>query len=415
MGKIAYITARTPFGKGEEFLIAEMLAFKKLGARLTIIPRNKGKGLFHSEGKDLVGHTILMPLIDFKIMNFFLKYVVVNPITIAKLLTEIVFKARNGRIALQNIAVLFKSLYIANFLVKESVFHIHAHWGTSTSTMAYIISKLTGIPWSLTVHSGDILENNLLKLKVSTAIFVRCISEYGKSLLLGIIGKEFENKISVLHMGLRCPDHIYVPSLRNNPFTIIVVAGLILIKGHKYMVDACSLLRERGIKSFRCIFCGEGYLRHKLQEYIKKKGLSDCIELVGFFPHEELINLYKKRKIDAAVLCSIKMKDGESEGIPVSLMEAMSYKIPVIATQTGGIPELIGDGSGIMVKERDAEAIANSIEKLIVDTDFYIELANKGRQKVEENFNVYTNVQRLLDCLKSNENHIRNEKDSCVG
>jgi glycosyltransferase involved in cell wall biosynthesis len=106
--------------------------------------------------------------------------------------------------------------------------------------------------------------------------------------------------------------------------------------------------------------------------------------------------MYKERIVDILILPSINTGNGEFEGIPVSLMEAMAFGIPVISTDTGGIPELIGDGSGIMVKEKDPEAIAVSIEKLMNDKPYYDFISERGRKKIERDFNVSIISKELL-------------------
>ncbi len=89
-----------------------------------------------------------------------------------------------------------------------------------------------------------------------------------------------------------------------------------------------------------------------------------------------------------------------NEGIPVALMEAMAYGIPVISTNTGGIPELIGDGSGIMVEEKNAEAIADALERLIKDRDYRYEIGRMGRLRVEKEFDIEKNVRDLIELIK---------------
>ena len=101
------------------------------------------------------------------------------------------------------------------------------------------------------------------------------------------------------------------------------------------------------------------------------------------------------------ILPSITTDKGEHEGIPVTLMEAMAYGIPVISTKTGGIPELIGDGSGIMVEEKNAKAIADAIERLMLDRNFYHILSLKGREKILKEFSIKENAKNLLSLFKA--------------
>jgi len=262
--------------------------------------------------------------------------------------------------------------------------------------MAYVFSKITGIPWSFTLHRWDIGENNMLKEKVRTAKFVRCISEDGKNKLLSIIGREYEEKVKVIHMGVEIPEEILQLHKNRDFFTIVTPANLLEVKGHKYLIEACEILVNRGFRNFQCIFYGEGPLREELENIIKDKNLTEFIKLPGAIPHEKLLNMYKNREIDIVILPSIKIDSGEHEGIPVALMEAMAYSIPVISTNTGGILELIGDGSGIMIEEKNSLVLADAIEKLMKDETFREEIGKKGRLKVMREFNLEYIAKHLI-------------------
>lgn len=397
MNKIAYITAKIPFGSGESFILTEMLAMKKLGANLIIVPRDRSHELFHKEAKTLLKDTLLLPWLNIKIAITSFIFAVRNPLLFLRLMYDIAFKSRNIKIAIKNLVILPKSLYLSNILKNISICHIHAHWASTTATMAYVISKITGIPWSFTAHRWDIKENNLLKLKVKSALFTRCISEHGKKMILDRIGQGCEQKIKVIYMGVKLIEPDYSLIKEDNSFIVAVPANLYPVKGHKYLIDACNLLKKRNVENFTCVFYGNGYLKNELKEDIDKKNLASHINLLGQIPNEILMELYKNRKVDVVVLPSINTEDGEHEGIPVSLAEAMAHGVPVISTNTGGIPELIGDGSGIMVKEKDSKAIANAIEKLMKEEIVYDDLIEKGRLKIKTEFNVDTIAKRLIN------------------
>jgi len=401
--KVAYITAQAPWGRGETFIMDEMLAVKESGAELLIIPRNPTREVFHQEAQTLLGNAIWLPLLSPKMFYIFFLSLLTNP-RLWKIMGAIFHHSRNWSIFTKNLIVVPKGAYVAYFFKKKNVAHIHTHWGSTTATMAYIASQLSDIPWSFTLHRWDIKENNMLREKVESSEFVRCISEHGKNELLGIIGKNYGEKIKVIHMGVEVPENIPEHEEKKNnlhKFTIVTPANLLEVKGHKYLIEACSVLINRGIRNFQCIFYGEGPLRAKLENLIEEKGLDDYIKMPGAIPHEKLMMEYENREIDVVILPSIITKSGEHEGIPVALMEAMAYGIPVISTNTGGIPELIGDGSGIIVEEKNAKAIADAIEGLILDKNFYRMLSLKGREKILKEFSIKENVKNLLSLFKT--------------
>ncbi len=396
---LAYITAQAPYGRGESFIIEEMLALRKLGIDLVIVPRNPPKEVFHTDAEKLLGNTVWLPLFSIQMIPPLLKTMILKP-HFWIIIFNILFNSRNLEILIKNLSVVPKAVFISHLFCQMGIQHIHAHWGSTTATMAYIISQLTGISWSFTLHRWDIRENNMLKEKVNTAKFVRCISENGRNELLNTISRKYGNKVKVIHMGVKTPDKISEPNINRDFFTIVTPANLLEVKGHKFLAEACSILIERGIDSFQCIFYGEGPLRTELEKLIQEKGLTEYIKIPGAIPHQELLKIYKNHKVDIVVLPSITTADGEHEGIPVALMEAMAYGIPVISTDTGGIPELIGDGSGIMVEEKNAEAIADALERLIKDKDYRYEIGRKGRLRVEKEFDIEKNVKALIELIK---------------
>jgi colanic acid/amylovoran biosynthesis glycosyltransferase len=406
--KIAYITAQVPWGRGETFIIDEMLAIKKTETELLIIPRNPTKKVFHQEAQALVSDAVWLPLINIKMISVFLISILTKP-RLWKIMSVIFRHSRTWRILVKNLAVLPKGIYIASLLKKKGIEHIHAHWGSTTATMAMVASELTNIPWSFTVHRWDIKENNGLTLKTEKATFVRCISQSGKEEILNIVGDSYKDKIKLIHMGVRIAN-FSTTQFRNSShsdFVISCPANLLPVKGHRFLIEACALLLKWGIKKFKCLIIGDGPLQKKIRQQILKYGLQEHVKLLGRLPHNELMELYRRGKIDTVVLPSIVTEDGAKEGIPVSLMEAMAYGIPVISTNTGGIPELITNGAGILVPPASSEMLARAIKQLIKDEKLRFRLSESGYQQVSTNFNIYRNSIELLHLIKRYSNELK--------
>jgi glycosyltransferase involved in cell wall biosynthesis len=397
--KILYVTAQAPWGERETFLLEEMLRLQDGGTDLLIIPRQPPKTLFHQEAQPLVSSAVWLPLINLKMVAAFFKMLLTRN-SLWKVIKNIIRHSRTPQILIKNLVVLPKGVFIAGTLRGKDIGHIHAHWGSTPSTMAYIIACLTGISWSFTLHRWDIRENNILAEKVSSAEFVRCISRHGAGELTEIVGETFKNKIHIIHLGVRLPKTVAKSKATSGPLTIVVPADLIEVKGHEYLVEAYAILLRQGTSNFRCTFYGEGTLRTKLENLIKEKGLTGHIEMPGSIPHEKLMEKYRSKQIDIVVLPSIVTPEGEHEGIPVSLMEAMAYDVPVISTNTGAIPELLADGAGIIVSEKNPEALAKAIGSLLADAYLRNSAGARGYQHVKEEFNTTTNVARLVAAMK---------------
>ncbi len=394
MKRVAYITVNTPFDWGETFILSELLVMSELGVELVVIPRDARKNIIHAKAKELLRNTITVPWFNVNVVKASLRFIFVRPRQFFRILLKVALHARNTKIAIKNLIVLPKSLYLADVLVKNGISHIHAHWATTPSTMALIISDITGITWSFTAHSLDILDNNILRTKCQQASFVRVISKVKGEEVIDIVQSvHLDRKLKVIHMGVR------LPTLRNyegatDIFVFLCPASLIPIKGHVFLFEACRILLQRGLQ-FRCLLAGPGPLRDEMIALRSRLKLDNFIDFLGLLPNELLINMYEERRVHAVVLPSITVKN-KQEGIPVALMEAMSYGLPVIATETGGIPELLGDGAGLMVAEKDAEALARAMERLMADKSLCLSMGRAGRRKIEKDFDIYVNAKEVL-------------------
>lgn len=398
-GPIAYITAFVPYGDKESFVLEEICAVKKVYDDMVIVPRDLAKGVFSPKACGLVAGTVRLPLLNAGIFLVFLgsffSWRVWN------IMGALIKGSRNFKIGLKNLVVLPKSVYLAGLLKRKQVRHIHAHWAGTTTTMAYIIHCLTKIPYSFTLHRWDIDENNMLKEKVSAACFARCISEKGKKEVLSLVGSDVGAKIQVVHMGVAFFENNAVADICHDPFIVMTPANLAFVKGHQYMIDACRILKERGVR-FQYWIVGDGAREKELKRAVGTAGLADRVVFYGRLPHEELMRMYQGRRVDAVVLPSINTTAGEQEGIPVALMEAMSYGVPVIATNTGAVAELMGNGEGILVGEKDAAALAQAIERLLKDKMLRAQLSRRGREKVKKDFFADGISQRLVALFTAN-------------
>ena len=397
--KVAYITVKAPYGKGEAFVVTEMLEVLEQGVDLVVIPLRPEGRAYHGEVMDEISHRpIRLPLLSGKIIQEFLKAIMVNPASVVLAISSVVRYSRAG-VLLKNLAVIPKGVYLARLLSEMEVKHIHAHWASTPSTCAYIASRLSGILWSFTAHRWDIAENNMLKMKVQSASFVRAISEEGRQEMLKIVGKNWAEKVIVIHMGVSLSRVLAQRErkARHIP-TIVCIANLVEIKGHKYLIEACRILKDKGLR-FRCLLVGDGLERQAIAEQIRTLHIKNQIEMRGALTHGEVQQLLQE-EADIVVLPSIVTDKGEKEGIPVALMEAMSYAVPVVSTTTGGIPELLSNGAGIMVEEKASEELAKALEQLIQDEDHARKIGQRGYCKVAEEFNLKKNVKRLLEIMK---------------
>lgn len=180
------------------------------------------------------------------------------------------------------------------------------------------------------------------------------------------------------------------------PVELVSVARLVEKKGLTYALDAVSRLGDIPVR-YRIV--GDGPLREDLEREILQRGLGDRVELLGWQPRERTQEILREAHIMLAP--SVTAADGDKEGIPVSLMEALAGGLPVIATFHSGIPELIVDGeSGHLVAERDADALLQKLAALIAQPEQWAQLGHAGRARVEAEFDVGALNQRLAGLLE---------------
>jgi len=167
-------------------------------------------------------------------------------------------------------------------------------------------------------------------------------------------------------------------------FQILSIGYLIERKGFEYLIKAVEeVLKVHNNVKLKIV--GSGPLEVRIKKLIKELGLEETIEIIGNVSDEKLLEIYNLS--DLFVLPSIVDSQGNTEGLGVVLLEAMACKLPVIASNIGGIPDIIHDGeTGLLVPEKDSMEISLSIIKLIENEDLRELIALKGYNMVKEHF-----------------------------
>jgi colanic acid/amylovoran biosynthesis glycosyltransferase len=392
--RLAYVTSSFPYGHGEGFLVAEVEELIRQGHELTIVPTFARGPVVH---EDVLR---FLPLVNRE--RLFSPTVFTSAAGEARQSRRQLYAAlasvrqsRNAVTLAKNCAVLPKALWLSALVRELAVEHIHAHWGGTSSTLAMFAADLSGVTWSLTAHRWDIRENNLLSVKADSASFVRAISEDGLRDLERIVGHSRAPR-HLLHMGVMLPDRPGRARKRpvGEPLRVLMPANFLEVKGHRYLIDALGILRERGTRVV-VELAGSGPLHDEIARHVAAAGLVDECVFLGQLSHSVLLESIGSGRWDAVVLASIETASGEKEGIPVALLEAMSHGLPVVATSVGGIPELLEDGAGLLVQPRDPIALADALARLDAEDELRGRIARLGRERVERDFEVTAVVREL--------------------
>lgn len=391
--RIVYLTQRFPFGEGEAFLAPEIEALLAAGHELLIIPRDSTEPLVHDDVGGLLARTRPLPG-GADVATAVIGAVARRPGQAARGFS-VLRHTKPPRRALANALATAQGMWVARLARAWGADHLHAHWAHLTATLAMGASAVSGIPWSFTAHRYDVVLNNLLAEKLRSARFGRFIARQTLALARSLVPPDAMQRAIVLHMGVMLPPvPASEPASRNTP-VVLCPARLIPVKGHRYLIDAAAQLAGRGMR-FELWLAGDGPEGEALGRQIEQLGLSDRVRRMGTVAHAEVLRLYSERAVDCVVLPSLDLGNGLHEGISVALIEAMAYSVPVVATRSGGLPELLEGGAGILVPPADGAALADEIQRLLCSAELRGSLRQAGRRRVEEEFDVEVIARELV-------------------
>jgi glycosyltransferase involved in cell wall biosynthesis len=390
--KILYVTRELPYGMAEAHILPEIASHRTAGWDVWITELRR-TDMTHQQGPELLKRTFDEPLISPRVVLGALIEVLRSPLRVARLAFELTRSGTFKNLA-QNLASFPKALWLAEIIRANKFEHIHVHWAGAPATYASFAAYLAGVPYSMTAHRYDIAQKNLLPWKASHAQFVRVIDEPGADEFHEALGPAGERPL-VIHVGVKVPAE--TAPLRNGvlkPLRIVTGARLVEKKGHAYLFEGIALAKAQGVDVDLDLF-GDGPLENTLATLAQKLDIADRIHFRGVSSHESLLSALRAGVYDVAALPSVTGVDGDKEGIPVFLMEAMAAGIPVLTTPNGGILELAGNGHGVVVPERESAAIGEALVKLAQDETLRRHLSQSGRAHVQSDFEVETSISRL--------------------
>ncbi len=407
MKNIGYILDHFPVFS-ETFILREILELRKKGfdvrvmARLnTTAPEKKDK-VIHRDAERLMSDVYYFSAVDAQMPRWkkalcHLRIFAANP---ARYLRTFGLAYGTNRETFWY----FKQAVLHAVKVRgEGIEHIHAHFADEASKYAMLISMLTGIPYSFTVHAHDIFLpefSDMMEDKFRHARFTACISQYNSRYIAERYPGVDREKLRIVHCGIDFANIPEVRARRNPVFTIVSVGRLVEHKGFRDLVEACGVLDRHGVSNFECRIIGEGEQRSELEALIAERGLEGIVRLRGAMEQLEVLNAIGAA--DLFVLPCVVEKTGMQDGIPVALMEAMALGVPVVSTKVSGIPELVKDGAGILVEPGDPRSLASAMEKVMrFEEEARLDMGRKGRDIVKREFNLSVEVQKLADLFQN--------------
>jgi colanic acid/amylovoran biosynthesis glycosyltransferase len=290
---------------------------------------------------------------------------------------------------------LYQAVQLAQAVYERGVQHLHAHFADEAATVAMLAACFAGVPYSFTAHAKDIFHEgtntSALQQLLKSAAAVVTVSDYNVAYLRQRCGGAAA-RVERLYNGLAL-DHLRYQEPAACPPRIVAVGRLVEKKGFADLITACRLMAARGL-GFSCQIVGTGPLEAELRRQIAALNLQGTVTLLGPRPQQEVIALVQ----GAAALAApcIVGEDGNRDGLPTVLLEAMAVGTPCVSTDVTGIPEVVRhEMTGLLVPQHDPEALASALERLLEDAGLRVGLARRARQLVEAEFDARRNAARL--------------------
>ena len=279
--------------------------------------------------------------------------------------------------------------------------HLHVHFASEPSAVAELVHDLIGISFSISAHAKDIYlsDDNVLRRRIDKASFLVTCTEYNCRYLKSLC--KDSAPIHRVYHGLDMNQFKVIKQKENSSNSgihhILSVGRLREKKGFRYLIEACGLLKRNGFQ-FICEIIGYGPQQKELESLICQHGLQGSVLFGGKLTHDALIDKYKTATV--FVLPCVVGEDGDRDGIPNVLLEAMAMEVPVVSTNISGIPEVVHPmENGLLVEPGNSEALMKTIALVLNQPQLRKDLGQNGRKFVSKNFSSESNIKPLQKLL----------------
>ena len=283
---------------------------------------------------------------------------------------------------------------LARALLRDGCTHLHVHFAHTPAQIAMYASAFSGVPFTIMAHANDIFERGLLlREKAQRALKLLTISHYNLAYLRSV--GVADDKLAVVRCGVSFAPRTSIPAFESKPrYRIGTLCRLVEKKGVDDLLRALVLLRGAAWQVELSI-AGDGPLRSELERLVSELRLQDCVQFVGAVGHAAVTGWL--HSLDVFVVACKKDSNGDMDGIPVVLMEAMSQRVPVVSTRLSGIPELVvHDSTGLLASPADPASLAHELRRLFDSPGLRSRLADAAVRHVQAEFGQELNLDRLL-------------------
>lgn len=397
--RIAYFINQYPM-VSHSFIRREIVALESLGCEiLRIALRSNPQVLVDQRDKDELTKTrFILQQSVFTFIHALFASFIANPASFFRtffLALRTGWKSERG--VLRHVFYFAEACILAMWLKAGKIEHVHAHFGTNSTTVVMLASELCSVPYSFTVHGPEEFDKPValsLREKISRSAFVVGISSYGKGQLSRWVSHDLWHKLNVVHCGL--DKNFYSGDIEpiGKTSKFVCVGRLCEQKGQPLLLEAFHILSQEG-KDFELVLAGDGHLRADLEQLITEYDLQEKVKITGWISSEQV----REEILSARSL----VLPSFAEGLPVVIMEAMALARPVVSTYVAGIPELVQNGdNGWLVAAGDVEALVSALREVMeAEPSKLNQMGQKARRRVIERHDIDTEAAKLLSMIEA--------------
>jgi glycosyltransferase involved in cell wall biosynthesis len=409
--RVVYILRSYP-RLSQTFILHEVLALERLGLRMQIFAITDPREALVQHNVSEVRAPIhyLETALRRSRAAIFLEHLLVAASGPRRYLSTLAFVLRRGDLAAgyataSRFACFIEAVYLARILRHERAHaaspptRVHSHFAHDPTLIALLLKRLTGFPYSFTAHARDVYQvpRSALAERIREATTVVTCCRANLDYLSQLAPEVGRRKLRVIRYGIDLETfHPAQPAATSVPL-VLSIGRLVQKKGFSDLVEACRLLKDRGLR-FRCVVYGDGPLRDELVDAVTMLDLTGDVTFAGARTQSELQAELNRAHVFALTPCVT--SDGDRDGVPNALLEAMACGLPVVTTAVNGIPEVvIHDLNGLLAQPHDVPAIAEHLAALLTDEQLRQRLGSRARSEVVANFDREANALRLASVL----------------
>jgi glycosyltransferase involved in cell wall biosynthesis len=395
--KIAYLVNCYP-RVSHTFIRREIAALERLGVEVQrfSVRREEGELVDAADREELARTRVIL---DVGMVRLLLSLIVTSLVRPVRMLRALRLVLRTGprsdRGLLRHFAYLAEACVLRGWLARSGASHVHAHFGTNSTTVAMLCHVLGGPGYSFTAHGPEEFDKPLmlgLQDKIEQARFVVGISHFACSQLYRRCGHAHWPKIHVVRCGL--DEALLTADVAAFPERprIASVARLNEQKGQLLLIEAVARLAREGV-DLELVLVGDGELRAEIEALIEHKGLRGRVTITGWADAQRV-----RKELEGARLMAL---PSFAEGLPVVLMEAFALGRPVLTTYIAGITELVSSECGWLVPAGSVDALADAL-RVALQTEVSVldRMGRVGQARVRKQHNADTEALKLRELFE---------------